>query len=156
MSWFLLGLSSFKADIEKWAQPGPAAGRSLFLSIFFLNLSRPAQLPPPLLLSLLCRAPKPSFSLLLLTYFKWKQEEGKLWKMVCACKTLHNSSNFNGFICWLWLIRFAPFLFSLYNSCMCQMLQKTDPLYWISRPQFPDHGRMKTKFCIFRHLYFCR
>lgn len=50
----------------------------------------------------------------------------------------------------------APFLFSLYSSCMCQMLQKTDLLYWISRPQFPDHGRMKTKFCIFRHLYFRR
>lgn len=118
MSWFLLGLSSFKADIEKWAQPGPAAGRSLFLSIFFLNLSRPAQLPPPLLLSLLCRAPKPSFSLLLLTYFKWKQEEGKLWKMVCAYKTLHNSSNFNGFICWLWLIRFAPFLWQITGNSL--------------------------------------
>lgn len=38
---------------------------------------------------------------------------------------------------------------------LCQMLQKTDPLYWISRPRFPDRGRMRSKiFFLFHQLYF--
>lgn len=40
----------------------------------------------------------------------------------------------------------SSFPSSLDNFCLCQMLQKTDPLYRISRPQFPDCGRMRTIF----------
>lgn len=53
----------------------PSYEQKLLLSVPFLSLSKPAQLPPPFLLSLLCCDPKPSFSLPLHPYCMWRQNE---------------------------------------------------------------------------------
>lgn len=106
MSQFLLGLFSFQADVTELSIAWPSCGQRVPLSILFLNFSKPVQLHHPFSYLLFAMPESPHSH-------SWRQKEKNSWKMACACENIHNSSHFNEFIFWLWLIRFAPPLWQM-------------------------------------------
>lgn len=104
---FFWAFFSFKADITELSIAWPSCGQRVQLSIPFLYLFEPVQRHHPFYL--LFAMPESPHS------HSWRQKEKNSWKTRCACENLHNSSNFNEFISWLWLIGFAPSLRQMRN-----------------------------------------